>query len=167
MHCICLLCQQEPCHFGSLCLPEVSSESLPTFSDSSPLTRHNWASSHPREWCSQRQNCRSGTWTKVTCFNLGWQRAKGSRETVSTLTSPPLHSLRRFRIRARLGNVLRLDETDLGSVRNINGMEMLVFFYATAAWLIKPVQSKTGRCKITQGEPVYLSWVLSHFLYSS
>lgn len=76
VHGICLLCQQERSHFGSLCLPEVSSESLPTFSDSSPLTRHNWASSHPREWCSHRQNCRSGTWTKVTCFNLGWQRAK-------------------------------------------------------------------------------------------
>lgn len=117
-----------------------------------PFTRHNWASSHPRKWRSQRQNCRSGTWTKVTCFNLGWQRAKGSGEMVSTLTSTPLHSLRCFRICGRLGNVLRLDETDLGSVRNINRMEMLVFFYATSAWLIKPVQSKTSRCKITQGE---------------
>lgn len=84
---------------------------------------------------------------------------------VSTLTSLVLHSLRCFRICGRLGNVLRLDETDFGSVRNINGMEMLVFFYATAAWLIKPVQA--SRYKITQGKPVYLSRVLSNFLYSS
>lgn len=80
VHGICLLCQQEPCHFGSLSLPEVSSESLPSFSDSSPIHKaqlcvFTWL----RVMFTGANRC-YGTWTKVTGSNSGWQRAKGSGE---------------------------------------------------------------------------------------
>lgn len=84
VHDICLPCQQEPCHFRSLCLPEVSSESLPSFSDSSLLHKAQAGVFTSPRVIFTEANRRCQVWTKVTCSNLGWQGAKGPGDMVST-----------------------------------------------------------------------------------